>query len=663
MNPADLAQALPGLLLAAMAPGIGLAALIAPRWRPWEWLVVSAGLSAGFLETLGLAFHQLHVSFEPATVYPVAVMVGGLGFLRWMLARRHSLGRVSEISRRRSLAVAVSGLLAGVGSAAALVYSLRDQVLPLEVEPAQHGAGVRAIVQAHDVLAPSLHPHLAFEATGAMVSMTFGPSPAVAMMPVVLLALVLLPLGLAMLALEVTRSPWVAALTPLLSTGMAFPSFQLELGRFPEILAATLVAGALVAIARLLRGRDRIAHALMLAVISAAVWVTLRPESFTAPGLPTGLLAPGNTTHPHPRVVFEIFAQTDLSSPIALGLLGLGLVAALARRQLLWVLAAYVLLLLAVADSLHTHLFNWGAVRPWVEPDRLLGLAYWVVPLLMAFGLVSGLSLAIQVARFARTWGTITLAAMAAIAGVVLVWPSLDRAWGWVFREDVSPYPWLPMSQLTGLSRWIAPIVLATFILGGTWITLRFLYLTEPGGRRRAMASRTTAAVVSSLAIGLLSLGLGLRQENSTYDHATGPRHLVTAADLAVMESISQSLPARSKVLITGSDGGIWVAAVANDKTVVSRALAAAVAKACSDPAAAARALASVDVVFIGAHPLGGAHQTWDAGCLASVPGLNEIGNVSSAEGTAHAFIVVRPAGKPPLAIIPTDSRRYWRSL
>jgi hypothetical protein len=209
------------------------------------------------------------------------------------------------------------------------------------------------------------------------------------------------------------------------------------------------------------------------------------------------------------------------------------------------------------------------------------------------------------------------------------------------------------MTQLSGLSRWVFPILITTFILGGTWISLRFLYLTEPGGRRKAMTSRTWAAVIASFAIGLLSLGLGIRQEMSTYEGALGPRHLVTAADLEVMQSISQSLPSGSRVLSAGSDAGLWVPVVTNDVLLVpdvdakiapERPLLAALGQACSHPAAVGGVLGSFDIVIIGDHPLGSGAQAWKATCLAAVPGLKEVAQASSADGTAHAFAVIRPA-------------------
>jgi hypothetical protein len=715
MNPADLLQSLPGLLLAATLPGFALAMLLAPRWRFWEWLAVSLGLSVGFLELLGLAYHHVGIPFEPATAYPVVVMVGGLGFLRWMLARRHSLRIRREIELKPSIAVAGAGLSAGLAGAAALAYSLRDQVLPPDIEAPVHGMWANLIVQTHDVLAPLpatldhvvyFRPRLAFEATAAMVSMTFGPPPAVSMMPVVLLAVVLLPLGLAMLAFEVSRSPWVAGLAPLLSAGLAFPSFQVELGRFPAVIGATLVAAALVAMARLLRDREPASHALMLIAIAAAMWLTDGLDAATAlflgvpltlevvvvrhdlatlgralaggavagfgvlfaevvaqapsaaklmdvvPGLPGGPPPSVVGAAIDPRMTFEFLAQSDLVSPIALGLLGLGLIAAMARRQLLWALLAFILLLLALADSFYSHLVNWTLVSPWTDPDRLLGVAYWLVPLLMAFGLVSAMSLAIQAAHFARTWAALSIVAMAGIIAVVVGWSLIEHQWTLFFKDDVSPYPWLPMRQLSGLSQWVVPILVTTLILGGTWILLRFLYLAEPGGRRRAMASRTTAAVLASIALGLLGLGLGLRQEIATYNGSFGPRHLVTAADLAVMDAMAQSLPSGSRVLTSGQDGGLWLPAVTPDSLLLppgsadsdrARALVTTIANACHDRPAAARALATFDIIFIGSHRLGDAPAPWDPQCLASVAGLKEVARTSSVEGDAHAFAVIRP--------------------
>jgi hypothetical protein len=64
-----------------------------------------------------------------------------------------------------------------------------------------------------------------------------------------------------------------------------------------------------------------------------------------------------------------------------------------------------------------------------------------------------------------------------------------------------------------------------------------------------------------------------------------------------------------------------------------------------TDRAAAAPALTSFDAIFVSSHRLGGGPQLWNAQCLASVPGLKEIASASAAEGTAHAFAMIRWAG------------------
>ena len=66
----DLAQAIPGILVAVLLTGYAVATVLAPRWRSWEKLAAAPGLSAGFFGVLGLGLHLVHIPFEPLTVFP-----------------------------------------------------------------------------------------------------------------------------------------------------------------------------------------------------------------------------------------------------------------------------------------------------------------------------------------------------------------------------------------------------------------------------------------------------------------------------------------------------------------------------------------------------------------------------------------------------------------
>jgi hypothetical protein len=116
------------------------------------------------------------------------------------------------------------------------------------------------------------------------------------------------------------------------------------------------------------------------------------------------------------------FAHYAFPSGLVMGAYVLGVIAALVERRLRWALVAHAVLLACFVDVLSTGLLRrvWVAVYPWSVQDRLPAVQYWVVPLLMALGLVwlgSRLNLALAGGR-ARS-GALFLGAAALVACAV----------------------------------------------------------------------------------------------------------------------------------------------------------------------------------------------------------------------------------------------------
>ncbi len=84
-----------------------------------------------------------------------------------------------------------------------------------------------------------------------------------------------------------------------------------------------------------------------------------------------------------------LIAETDIIGPVALALYCIGAVTMLIRRRMLWVLGAQVVLLLIMADVLYLHYLHhlWNAIYPWGDTDRILGVQYFLIPVVLAFGL------------------------------------------------------------------------------------------------------------------------------------------------------------------------------------------------------------------------------------------------------------------------------------
>ena len=724
METADLIRALPGLLLVGVLPGFALATVIAPRWPTWERVVVTPGLSAGVIGVLGLAMRLVHVPFSASSMLPVVALIGAAGFFRFRHSSQHPAAK-APATRAAVRRVVVLGLLAGAVSAGGVAYSLNGQPLPPDWDPPAHGAVVNAIVRNHDVY-PSfpvplehtsyVRPRMAFEATAALVSELSGPSPAMSMMPLILLALILMPLGLVMLGLETTGSYWVAGLTPLLSTGLAFPAFQVSLGRFPLVFDATLIAAAVVAMARLVQGRDVYTNAAMIAAITAAIWVTHGLEALTAAliggplvielllrrrslapvlragaglaaaGLGAGLVTvlsrvpqgptppPGLPQDPgktiglfggsfgpliNPHVIFEYFAQTDLTSPIALGLLAVGVVAAVSGRELLWALASLLLLLAALADVIYPQSLNYfwqNLVWPWGDVDRLLGLAYWVLPLLMAFGLAWAMQLALKASRHHKAWKVITIAVGMLVAATVAARHEIAQAWASLFLDPILLFPFGHNNRLIFLAQFVIPTAGVATIAALAWVRLRLAPAADQERTRwGTLASPPTVAVLAVIA--LLSLGMGELQELRTYFNNNYYRQLASDADVAAMEKMSRALPVGSRVMTDSTwDAGMWVAALTRDTLLVpnpftnagkrlSRPLVLALDDACTQPDQATQALKSFDAIFVGAHRIPNAPDAWDPKCIGALPGLREIARAGPPGAEAHAYEVIGPGG------------------
>ena len=97
----------------------------------------------------------------------------------------------------------------------------------------------------------------------AVVSWLGAPSPSDAMAPVIAMTLVLMPLSLAFLIFEATGSVVLATIAPLFALGLAFPSDQAIIGRFPEVVDSTLIVPFIVASLRVIRGRRTLENAVL----------------------------------------------------------------------------------------------------------------------------------------------------------------------------------------------------------------------------------------------------------------------------------------------------------------------------------------------------------------------------------------------------------------
>jgi hypothetical protein len=620
----DFAQSLPGVVIAALLPGFALATLLGPRWHWWARLGMAPGLSAGCIGVAGLAMHDVHIPFELLTVLPIIVVLVVAAALRWWSTEP---GPDSP----PAWWIPIPALIAGAVGASVFFWALHGQVLPPDWDTATHGGLVNSIVRTHDVLPLNpipiegtsfVRPRPGFEAMAAVVSWLGAPSPAMAMAPVITVTLLLLPLSLTLLALEATGSVALAAVVPFFALGLAFPSFQAIVGRFPEIVDSTLIVPFIVVGLRIVRGVFTRDNALLLVGITASIWVIHGLEVFTAAVVACGLFAatavrvlrasprpalirmsvavgavlagailvtvltrtphvpaptatqPSSTTVPetsapiHIRVILASIAQTDLISPITVALYAIGAIALLVRRRMLWVLLAQVVLVVLMVDDFYLHKLAklWRAIYPWGEQDRILGLQHWLIPLVLGAGFLTIVKVMRSLSRTRRLQILATIAGVVVVVLAVLARHALGRLWiTFIGQYPVYTYPLGVFDPLTALRPWILAMAITAAAVAIAWVLLA-LRIRPPGAGVAPVGPTGGWLDAPAFTLGivaLLCLVIGAASDLGSYQHAVITRSLVTPADLTVLKTLNTTYPSGTVVITDGgNDAGMWLTAL-----------------------------------------------------------------------------------------------------
>jgi hypothetical protein len=711
----DLAQSIPGVVIAALLPGFALATLLSPRWHWWARIAMSPGLSAGFIGVFGMAMHDVHIPFEPMTVLPLIVALVVAAVFRW---RRSTPGDSGDLPGW----IAIPGLLVGLVGAAVFVWALHGQLLPPDWDAPTHGGLAATIARAHDVLPLIPIPLEAtefvrvrpgFEAMAAVVSWLGGPSPAESMGPVIAATLVLLPLSLTLLALEATGSVALAALVPFFALGLAFPSYQAILGRFPEVVDSTLIVPLIVATLRVMRGVFTRDNLLLLLAITASIWVIHGLELFTALVVASGLLVwtavrvvraaprlalgrialavgamlvgaalvtvltrmphvpPANPTAPSAVVLQTVsshvqlhqiaadIAQSDLISPITLALYVIGVVTMLIRRRMLWVLVAQILLVLLMVDDLYLHKLDklWRLIYPWGDPDRIVGVQYWLIPLVLATGFLAMVSVVRSLSRTRQVQVGAGIAALVALALAFVLRHPLGDLWVDLFGPyPFSIFPLGILDPLSALRPWVPVVELAALAVVVAWlVTARGIgtprFLSERLGP--AAQGLDTAGIVLGV-VAVLCVIVGASTELGVYKQEVATRSLVSPADMTVLTRMGQVLPKGAIVMNDGGDdAGEWLAALTDFTPLTPNGFAwntldtpldVDLENACIDPAAAEAAIqhAHPDAIFMGSLDIASPEYPWNFSCISRLPDLRLLVSVPGNGSVSAAFAVIK---------------------
>jgi len=223
-----------------------------------------------------------------------------------------------------------------------------------------------------------------------------------------------------------------------------FPASPIGFGDYPYIVDSTLVVPVILATARLLKGGGLLTESALIAAAVLSIWVTHGLEIITAVAVGgafwlgllaarrraalravcTGLAAAGaaaavgylitrSPAIPRPNIpvpaayneavaylsghtgagpasVLAVFTGTELTTLAGI-LLVVGVAALILRREARWLIVALAIPLLCILDILGPELLHrlWIAIYPWSVEDRLLGLEFFVVPIIAGVGAVA----------------------------------------------------------------------------------------------------------------------------------------------------------------------------------------------------------------------------------------------------------------------------------
>jgi hypothetical protein len=519
-----------------------------------------------------------------------------------------------------------------------------------------------------------------------------------------------------LLTFEATGSVALSAVVPLFAVGLAFPSDQVIIGRFPEIIDSTLIVPFLVAALRVIRGQSTRDNALLLVAITMSIWVIHGLELLTALVVGFFLLAavgvravraapraalvriaiavvatlagaalatlltrvphvPKPTASDASPVIFTAvstpirlhqilasIAQTDLISPVTFALYGVGVIALLIRRRMLWVLGAQAVLVLLMADNFYSHKLNalWKVVYPWGDIDRILGVQYFLIPLVLAAALFAVADVLRELSRTRRRQLLATIAALVVAAVAFLARHPIGHLWTSIWAtHTVFTYPLGLFDPLGQLRPWILAMAIAAIAVVIAWIAL-VRRIELPGalaGRLGRFPHGVGVAAASLGIIAVLCVVVGAGSELGVYTNEVAARSMVTPADLTTLRTLTTTLP-RGTVVVTdaNNDAGMWLAGLTDltplvpngfELLTLSISLDVALAEACTDPAFAAstidrmHTLYGASVVFVGAHRIDQPEYPWDVNCLARLPNLRLIASAPWAGGVSAAFAVV----------------------
>jgi hypothetical protein len=312
-----------------------------------------------------------------------------------------------------------------------------------------------------------------------------------------------------------------------------------------------------------------------------------------------------------------------------------------------------------MVDDLFLHKFSWfwRLVYPWGDTDRIVGVQYWLLPIVLGAGLMALVDLMRHMSRTRRLWVITSIAAVLVVAIAFIAHHVLGRLWTDVTSfNTIYLYPLGYFNRLAELRPWILVMAVAAVVIVVAWLAfMRHIDIPAAVHQRLGVIAQhldAGAAVLGGLAI--LCLVVGAATELDLYRSEVDTRSLVSPADITVLQRLQQALPAHAIVMSDGGDdAGMWMSSLTTMTPLVPDGFAwgtldtpldLALSHACTDPAGAVAAItqANTDAVFIGALNIAMPKYPWSVSCIGALPNLRLIASAPWNGQTAAGFVVLK---------------------
>ncbi len=312
-----------------------------------------------------------------------------------------------------------------------------------------------------------------------------------------------------------------------------------------------------------------------------------------------------------------------------------------------------------MVDDLYLHKLDklWRIIYPWGDTDRILGVQYWLIPLVLGTGFLALVSLVRWLSRTRQLQIRVGIAAVVVLVVAVVLRHPLGQLWAdLIGKYPYSIFPLGVIDPLSALRPWLLAVGIAALAVVIAWLAMA-RGLSAPTFVRERLGSAAQGLDVGGIVLGVVAVVcvvVGASVELGVYQHEVATRSLVSPADVTVLNRMGDVLPKGAIVMNDGGDdAGEWLAALTDFTPLVPNGFAwksldtpldVDLENACADPAAAEAAIqqSHADAVFMGSLRIVPPVYPWNFSCISSLPDLRLIVSVPSNGTVSAAFAVIK---------------------